>query len=183
MRPTTPFGQDREGATVIRPYLRGASAATVAADVVAPPAKGGRTSSLSTAARRGRILPSLALAGTIAIAGSAVVAAPALASGYDTRQGIDRRGSVSSGSVSYLWSGTPFYNWGTYIGGLEATDVGCVSTTSFVSSLRQMGWEIIPIWDASRRRPGASPPRHTSARAPQLRTARGRRRRAARCRP
>lgn len=70
------------------------------------------------------------------------------AGGYDTRQGVDQCGDLPSDQVNYLWNSVrPFYNWGTYIGGALAAANSCKSSTSFVSALRSMGWNIMPIWD------------------------------------
>ena len=98
-------------------------------------------------ARPGSLKLAVALlaAATLAVAPSGSVAR---AGGYDTRQGVDQCGNMSSGAVNYLWSSSlPFYDWGTYIGGALTPYNGCKSSTSFVSSLRSMGWNIMPIWD------------------------------------
>lgn len=103
--------------------------------------------------RRGRRQPlrataMLALAlvtGSLAV--TVHVTQVAAASGFDTHQGIDHCGNYSNTIVTDLWDGTPFYDWGVYLGGAQANYSGCSSTTNFVSYLRNMGWGIMPLWD------------------------------------
>lgn len=68
-------------------------------------------------------------------------------SGFDNHQGIDKCGDQTHTKVSDLWAGSPFYNYGVYIGGAEGDFLGCTSTTSFVAFVRGVGFGMFPIWD------------------------------------
>lgn len=68
-------------------------------------------------------------------------------SGYDVHQGVDKCGDQSHQKVVDLWNGSPFYNYGLYIGGAQAAYVGCVSTVGFAGFVRSTGFGITPIWD------------------------------------
>jgi len=66
-------------------------------------------------------------------------------SGISQHMGVDACGLHNNVSrAQAFWSGTPYWNFGLYLGGSAA---GCpVSGASFVTSIRNMGWKIMPIW-------------------------------------
>ena len=68
-------------------------------------------------------------------------------SGFDTHQGVDRCADQAHQKVQDLWNGTPFYNYGLYIGGAESAAVHCTSTVAFSNFVQSVGFGIIPIWD------------------------------------
>lgn len=73
-------------------------------------------------------------------------APPAAASfGLSTGKGIDACGLMNNTSrAQAFWSNTPYNNIGIYIGGSAAA---CpANSASFVSSLVNMGWGIMPLW-------------------------------------
>ncbi len=70
------------------------------------------------------------------------------ASGYTNRQGVDACDDPSSGDLTALYSGTPFWDFGYYLGGAEAKAVGCAPwTASTLATARSIGWGFTPIWD------------------------------------
>src|SRR5258708_24589869 len=74
-------------------------------------------------------------------------AAVAASSGYDIHQGIEKCGDQAHATVQDLWTGTPFYNYGAYIGGAEGTYLSCTSTVAFVNFVKSVGFGMMPIWD------------------------------------
>lgn len=71
---------------------------------------------------------------------------PAIAdAGISQHLGVDACGLHNSVSrAQAFWNNTPYWNFGLYIGGSAAA---CpVSGASFVTSLRSMGWKLMPIW-------------------------------------
>lgn len=66
-------------------------------------------------------------------------------SGISQHMGVDACGLHNNVSrAQAFWNNTPYWNFGLYIGGSFA---GCpVNGASFVTSLRGMGWKIMPIW-------------------------------------
>jgi hypothetical protein len=81
-----------------------------------------------------------------ALAGPGASAARA-SSGYDVHQGIDKCGDQKDATVDALWTGTPFYNYGLYLGGAQSGWVSCTSSASFVSYVRNKGFGLMPLWD------------------------------------
>ena len=71
----------------------------------------------------------------------------AASSGFDTHQGIDKCGDQAHKKVQDLWNGSPFYNYGVYLGGAEGSFLGCTSTVAFVAFVRTVGFGMMPIWD------------------------------------
>jgi hypothetical protein len=72
-------------------------------------------------------------------------AAPADASfGISQRMGVDGCGLNTTARATAFWSGTPYYNFGFYMGGSAA---GCpTNSPSFASALVNQGWRLLPIW-------------------------------------
>lgn len=70
---------------------------------------------------------------------------PAFAdSGISQHMGVDACGLYSVSKAQAFWNNTPYWNFGLYIGGSSA---GCpMNSASFVSSLRSMGWKLMPLW-------------------------------------
>jgi hypothetical protein len=93
-------------------------------------------------------------------------AAPTLAaSNYTTHQGIDSCHVPSNSQLHELWSGTPFYQWGFYLGGSTAEWKGCASWSSTkLQAAIGIGWGVTPIWDAKQAPSGCttSSPYHMS---------------------
>jgi hypothetical protein len=75
----------------------------------------------------------------------ASTAVPAYAnSGYSIHMGVDGCDLGNATAARAFWNNTPYYNFGIYIGGSSG---GCLmNDASFVSNLRMMGWQLMPIW-------------------------------------
>lgn len=70
------------------------------------------------------------------------------ASGWSVRQGIDSCAIPTDSQLTALWSGTPFYQWGYYLGGATAAAAGCAPwSAAKLSTARTIGWAFTPIWD------------------------------------
>ena len=89
----------------------------------------------------------MAVASATAIALGPMAITVTATSGYDTHQGIDKCGDQAHQKVQDLWNGSPFFNYGVYLGGAEGTYVGCTSTVAFVAFVRSVGFGMMPIWD------------------------------------
>jgi hypothetical protein len=75
-------------------------------------------------------------------------AAPASASGFSVHQGVDSCAIPTTTQLNSLWTGTPFFQWGYYLGGAQAQAVGCVPwSASKLATARSIGWGFTPIWD------------------------------------
>lgn len=82
----------------------------------------------------------------VAVSYTVSTAQPAVAdAGISQKMGVDACGLHNNVSrTQAFWTNTPYWNFGLYIGGSFA---GCpVNGASFVTSLRNMGWKIMPIW-------------------------------------
>jgi hypothetical protein len=92
-----------------------------------------------------------ALAATVA-GGQGVLAPPVRAissgDGISTYYGFDRCGLPSTSEMSYLWAESPWYWYGTYIGGITAQQVGCTfPSASWLNTVQAQGWNFEFIWD------------------------------------
>jgi hypothetical protein len=96
-----------------------------------------------------RMVRAAASLSLMVILASAPLAKPAAASSdYDTHQGVDRCSDQNQKQVADLWNnGTPFFNYGLYIGGAEGGLLGCTSTVAFSNYVKSVGFGIMPIWD------------------------------------
>jgi hypothetical protein len=79
-------------------------------------------------------------------------------SDFTNRQGVDACDYPSSSDLSALFTGTPFWDFGYYLGGAEAKAVGCAPWTSSTrTSARNIGWGFTPIWDDLQAPSGCGP--------------------------
>lgn len=80
------------------------------------------------------------------------------ASDYTDRQGVDACDYPSSNDLSALYAGTPFWDFGYYLGGAEASAAGCAPWTSATrTAARNIGWGFTPIWDDLQAPSGCGP--------------------------
>jgi hypothetical protein len=95
------------------------------------------------------VLPLLGMAVALAATGIATPVRAVLSiSGYSTHQGIDSCHVPTNSQLSEMWSGTPFYHWGFYLGGNTAEYYGCVNwTNTKLQTAMDIGWGFTPIWD------------------------------------
>ena len=87
----------------------------------------------------------MALATALLLGGGTVgpAAGPAQASsGVSTAMGIDGCGFTAD-SAEAFYQGSPYYLFGLYIGGAQAS---CPVTGSFAGTLQTQGWLFMPIW-------------------------------------
>jgi len=80
---------------------------------------------------------------------STVVApATSASSGYSVHQGVDSCAVPTTSQLNALWAGTPFHQWGYYLGGATAQAAGCAAwSASKLATARGIGWGFTPIWD------------------------------------
>lgn len=81
------------------------------------------------------------------------------ASGFTDNQGVDSCDIPSTNDLTTtLWVGTPFFDYGWYIGGAEARAVGCAAwSSSLLSTARTTGWGFTPIYDDLQAPTGCGP--------------------------
>lgn len=101
----------------------------------------------------------LAFAASTALVASLVSGPPVAAvSGFTDRQGVDACDYPSSSDLQALFTGTPFFDFGYYLGGAEAAAVGCAAWTSSTrTAARSIGWGFTPIWDDLQAPTGCGP--------------------------
>ena len=79
-------------------------------------------------------------------------------SGFTNGQGVDACGYPSGSDLNALWSGTPFFDFGYYVGGAEAAAGGCAPWTSSTRiTARNIGWGFTPLWDDLQAPTGCGP--------------------------
>lgn len=108
--------------------------------------------------RRSRVQMLLALLLTALLAFGTVYPLSARASsGYTNDEGVDTCDYPTSGDLNALWSGTPFFDYGWYLGGVNAKDYALCApwTSSTLSTARSLGWGFTPLWDDLRAPRGA----------------------------
>lgn len=86
------------------------------------------------------------------------VGAARASSGFDTHQGVDSCFVPTTSDLTNFWSVPAFYNYGWYLGGAEARDVGCAPwSSSLLSYAESQGWGFVPIWDDLQAPSGCGP--------------------------
>jgi hypothetical protein len=100
-----------------------------------------------------------ALLAVVTVAALSISSQPAeAASGYTDHQGVDACDYPSTTDLNALWNGTPFWDFGYYLGGAEAAAVGCTPwTSSTLTNARTLGWGFTPIWDDLQAPTGCGP--------------------------
>jgi hypothetical protein len=94
-------------------------------------------------------LLSVVAAAVLACAGAVAAAGPADAAPQREQligQGLDSCAAPSLSQMSAFWNNTPYSAWGVYIGGI---DRGCSQpnlTKSWVASVTNQGWHLMPLW-------------------------------------
>lgn len=81
---------------------------------------------------------------------SSTVVAPSTSasSGYSVHQGVDSCAVPTTSQLNALWAGTPFHQWGYYLGGATAQAAGGAAwSASKLATARGIGWGFTPIWD------------------------------------
>lgn len=91
----------------------------------------------------GKAALAVLLAGIWPGAGLVGPAAPAQAAyGISKGMGVDGCG-ITTSEAQALWSNTPYYNFGLYLGGSAA---GCPISGSYASTILGQGWSALPLW-------------------------------------
>jgi hypothetical protein len=88
-----------------------------------------------------RALPLLALVLAVGLAACKPTPSPS-----SPPQGFDACAAPSTSTMQTWWNSSPFTSVGIYVGGANR---GCSQpnlTTSWISSVLQQGWQLIPIW-------------------------------------
>ncbi|HEX5465963.1 MAG TPA: glycoside hydrolase domain-containing protein [Candidatus Limnocylindrales bacterium] len=66
---------------------------------------------------------------------------------YVLAEGFDTCANVSAATLSAWWNGTPWYVYGTYLGGSGGAYVGCVPMSqATINSAIGQGWALEPFW-------------------------------------
>lgn len=80
-------------------------------------------------------------------------------SGYTNDEGVDTCDYPTSGDLNALWSGTPFFDYGWYLGGVNAKDYALCApwTSSTLSTARSLCWGFTPLWDDLQAPKGCGP--------------------------
>jgi hypothetical protein len=66
---------------------------------------------------------------------------------YHNAEGFDTCASVTSSTLDAWWSGTPWFIYGTYLGGSGGQQVGCVAmSTATIQHAASTGWGLEPFW-------------------------------------
>src|SRR5579859_5639537 len=61
-------------------------------------------------------------------------------------KGLDSCTAPSLSQMTAFWSNTPYVGWGVYIGGEDRACSQPNLTSSWVASVTQQGWHLLPLW-------------------------------------